>query len=147
MPSESQIEGGNILSLEQVVETSLYADDLEAMERFYATVLMRPVIGKEDGRHVFFSVGERSVLLVFNPATTMSGHHLPHHGSRGPGHVALGIRASQLDAWRQRLQTFGVDVEKELEWPRGGKSIYFRDPAGNSIELITPGVWGTAAGW
>lgn len=41
-----------------------------------------------------------------------------------------------LDDWRQHLQTNDVLIEAEVEWPPGGKSIYFRDPAGNSVELI-----------
>jgi hypothetical protein len=38
-------------------------------------------------------------------------------------------------------------IEKEFGWPRGGRSIYFRDPAGNSVELVTPGLWGSPGGW
>jgi catechol 2,3-dioxygenase-like lactoylglutathione lyase family enzyme len=72
---------------------------------------------------------------------------LPAHGAQGPGHFALGIKASDLDAWRQRLISHGVVIEKEMQWSRGGKSLYFRDPAGNSVELITPGCWGLPSGW
>ena len=61
--------------------------------------------------------------------------------------AALGVAAESLDAWRTHLAACGVAVEKELTWPRGGRSVYFRDPAGNSVELVTPGVWGTPAGW
>jgi hypothetical protein len=28
-----------------------------------------------------------------------------------------------------------------VTWPNGALSIYFRDPAGNSIELVTPNIW------
>ena len=28
-----------------------------------------------------------------------------------------------------------------------GTSLYVRDPAGNSVELITPGLWGLPSGW
>jgi catechol 2,3-dioxygenase-like lactoylglutathione lyase family enzyme len=65
----------------------------------------------------------------------------------GPGHVALGIPGEALPAWRERLAAGGVHIEKEVTWPAGGKSIYFRDPAGNSVELVTPGVWGLPSGW
>jgi catechol 2,3-dioxygenase-like lactoylglutathione lyase family enzyme len=75
------------------------------------------------------------------------GDDFPAHGSRGPGHYALGIRPETLDAWRRRLTESGVAIEQERTWPLGGVSIYFRDPAGNLCELITPGVWGTPAGW
>src|SRR5437660_4089163 len=83
----------------------------------------------------FFQVGEASILLAFIAEATLKGDHLPSHGAKGPGHFALGIEADALDAWRRKLQENGVAIEQEVEWPRGGKSIYFRDPAGNSVEL------------
>jgi catechol 2,3-dioxygenase-like lactoylglutathione lyase family enzyme len=133
--------------VEAVVETAVYAADLAAAEAFYAGVLGLPVIGREAGRHVFFRVGAGSVLLVFDPSTTLKGGPLPPHGTTGPGHLALGVRPEALDAWRRHLAARGVAVEHEQDWPRGGHSVYFRDPAGNLAELITPGVWGTPAGW
>jgi catechol 2,3-dioxygenase-like lactoylglutathione lyase family enzyme len=133
--------------IQQVVETSAYVDDLDRAERFYGDVLGLELIAKEAGRHVFFGVGDRDVLLLFQPETTLKGDQLPAHGSRGPGHFALGIPADSLDDWRLHLQACGVAIEKEVDWPRGGRSLYFRDPAGNSVELIIPGVWGLPAGW
>ena len=133
--------------IESVVEIAVYADDLAAAERFYASVLGLPVIGRDAGRHVFFRVGPAGVLLVFNADATLQGGALPAHGARGPGHFALGIRAESLDDWRAHLAASGVSIELEVRWPPGGRSLYFRDPAGNAVELVTPGVWGTPAGW
>ncbi len=134
-------------AIEHLVETSIYADDLDAAERFYSDVLGLAAHAKEAGRHVFFHVGDQSVLLVFRPESTLKGDRLPPHGARGPGHLALGIAPEDLDAWRQRLREHRVEIEHEESWPRGGHSLYFRDPAGNSVELITPGVWGLPWGW
>ena len=138
---------GDALRLETIVETSIYSDDLDGMEAFYSGLMNLNVITREAGRHVFFSVGPGSVLLIFKPGTTLHGHLLPAHGSTGPGHVAFGVQAEYLDAWRTRLVAHGIAIEKEQPWPKGGHSIYFRDPASNSIELITPHVWGTPSGW
>ncbi len=135
------------LMLETIVETSLYSDNLAAMETFYTEVLNLSVITKEPDRHVFFTVGRGSVLLIFKPESTQHGHHLPAHGTIGAGHVAFGVPADLLNSWRTRLTRRGIAIEKEQSWPRGGHSIYFRDPAGNSVELITPHVWGTPDGW
>jgi catechol 2,3-dioxygenase-like lactoylglutathione lyase family enzyme len=135
------------VKIKAVVETAIYVDDLQATETFYGTLLGLRVMGKEPGRHVFFQVGESSVLLAFLADTTLKGDPLPPHGARGPGHFALGIEAASFDAWRQLLQSHGVSIEKEVEWSKGGKSLYFRDPAGNSVELVTPGVWGLPSGW
>jgi catechol 2,3-dioxygenase-like lactoylglutathione lyase family enzyme len=135
------------VKIKAVIETAIYVDDLQATEAFYGTILGLPVMGVEPGRHVFFQVGEASVLLAFLAESTLKGDHLPPHGASGPGHFALGIEAESSDAWRKFLQGHGVTIEKEVEWPRGGKSFYFRDPAGNSVELVTPGVWGLPSGW
>jgi catechol 2,3-dioxygenase-like lactoylglutathione lyase family enzyme len=129
------------------VETGIYADDLAAAERFYTDVLGLSLHAKEAGHHVFFRVGDRSMLLVFRPEATLPGDRLPSHGARGPGHFALGIAAEDLDAWRRRLAERRVAIEHEQSWPLGGHSLYFRDPAGNAVELITPGVWGLPSGW
>ena len=135
------------MKIKAVVETAVYVDDLDDAEDFYRRILGLRVMGKEPGRHVFFQVGEAGVLLAFRAETTLKGDPLPPHGAAGPGHFALGIDAEALDAWRTLLQGHGVSVEKEVEWPKGGKSLYFRDPAGNLVELVTPGVWGLPSGW
>jgi catechol 2,3-dioxygenase-like lactoylglutathione lyase family enzyme len=133
--------------IRNLVETSAYVDDLDRAEVFYRDVLGLEVIDREAGRHVFFRVGNADVLLLFNADETLKGLTLPAHGARGPGHFAFGIAADALDAWRARLAGHGVAIEKEMTWPRGGRSLYFRDPAGNSVELITPGLWGLRSGW
>lgn len=133
--------------VETVVETAVYAADLDSMERFYSTILGLPVIDKEAGRHVFFRVGVAHVFLVFKAETTLRGDTLPAHGAAGPCHFALGISAESYDRWRRHLTGKGIAIEHEITWPPGGKSMYFRDPAGHLAELITPGVWRTPSGW
>jgi catechol 2,3-dioxygenase-like lactoylglutathione lyase family enzyme len=129
-----------------VLETCLYARDLEAAERFFADVLGLEVYAHADGRHVFFRCGA-GMFLVFNPDVTeaqsveVAGKRLPLPGARGAGHMAFAVREADLPAWRERLRQAGVTIERELTWPQGGHSIYFRDPAGNSVELATPRLW------
>lgn len=129
-----------------VVETGVYADDLEAAEAFYRDVLGLKLVHREAGHHVFFYAGDR-MLLVFRPDATLKGDVLPAHGPRGPGHFALGIDADAYDDWKRRLAEQGVPIEQEVSWPPGARSIYFRDPAGNAVELVTPGLWGLPSGW
>ena len=134
-------------AIQAVVETGIYVTDLDQAEAFYHQILGLPVIAREAGRHVFFRVGAASVLLAFRAATTLQGDPLPAHGATGPGHFALGIPAGTLEEWKDRLWQHQVAIEKEVTWPGGGQSVYFRDPAGNSVELLTPGVWGLPSGW
>ena len=132
--------------VQHLVEAALYVDDLDRAEAFYRDVLGLELIGKEPGRHVFFRAGQ-GVLLIFNPDVTGKAGPFPSHGAKGPGHAALGIPADALDFWHRRLQEHGVEIEKEATWPKGGRSLYFRDPAGNSVEFVTPGCWGLPSGW
>ena len=105
--------------VEAVVETAVYAADLTAAEAFYAGIFGLPVIGREAGRHVFFRVGAGSVLLVFDPAATLRGGLLPPHGTTGPGHLAVGVRAESLAAWRGHLAARRVLAVR----PRPGREL------------------------
>jgi len=79
---------------------------------------------------------------VFNPdRTRQRTGDVPTHGAYGPGHIAFAVDEADLPAWRERLCRHGVTIEQEITWPGGGRSIYFRDPAGNSVELATPQLW------
>jgi catechol 2,3-dioxygenase-like lactoylglutathione lyase family enzyme len=128
--------------LNHILETCLYVDDLERAEHFYRDVLGLTVESPPDGRHVFFFCGQR-MLLLFNPLVSReSNDRFPAHGSFGPGHVAFGVREAELDPWIDWLASHGVAIERTIEWPRGGRSVYFRDPSGNSLELATPRIWG-----
>lgn len=132
------------------LETALYADDLDAAEAFWTGVMGLSVITKVAGRHLFLrtaSAPRPQVLLIFNPAATEQppapGARLPvpPHGARGPGHACLAVAPDRLDGWRAHLEAHGIAIEADFEWPNGGRSIYVRDPAGNSIELADPVIW------
>lgn len=130
---------------EAVLEAAVYAEDLDAAEAFYGALLGLERITRVGNRHVFYRLGP-SVLLVFNPdETERPGGNpdlpVPPHGARGPGHVCLAASAQSLHAWRDRLDAAGVLVEADFHWPNGARSIYLRDPAGNSVELAEPRLW------
>ena len=137
------------MAIEGVLETCLYAGDLAAAERFYAGVLELPVFARVAERHIFFRCGD-AMLLVFDPERTASapgevgGVPVPAHGAHGAGHVCFRIAADQIGAWRERFERAGVAIEAEIAWPRGGSSLYVRDPAGNSVELAPASIWSRA---
>lgn len=130
-----------------ILETVLYAEDLEAVERFYADVLGLVPFSKQAGRQLFYRCGAQ-VLLIFNPKATVTppaagALPVPPHGALGQGHVCFKASADELDTWRGRLEANGVAVEADFIWPAsGGRSIYFRDPAGNCLEFAEPKIWG-----
>lgn len=128
-----------------VLEAAVYAADLDAAERFYGEVLGLPRLMRAGNRHVFFRAGS-TVLLVFNPAETQKPPQngalpVPSHGATGAGHVCLSADGNDLDDWRARLEASGIAVEADFRWPNGARSLYVRDPAGNSVEFAEPRLW------
>ena len=131
--------------IEGVLETALYAEDLDAAEGFYGGVLRLERIVRAGSRHVFFRCGP-GVLLIFNPKETVKppsedGPQVPPHGTHGQGHACFRVSRSNLDAVADTLKKAGVAIESDVIWPNGARSIYFRDPAGNSLECAEPGLW------
>jgi catechol 2,3-dioxygenase-like lactoylglutathione lyase family enzyme len=133
------------LRLNGVLETALYVDDLGRAARFYEDVLGLPAL-TSDARFCAYDVGGRSVLLLFQRGATLDtvkleGGTIPPHDGHGPLHIALAIAADELAAWEQRLEGRGVAIEGRTAWPRGGHSLYVRDPDGHLLEFATPGLW------
>jgi catechol 2,3-dioxygenase-like lactoylglutathione lyase family enzyme len=131
--------------LSGVIETALYVDDLDRACAFYTDVLgLEPLTS--DSRFLAFDVGGRNVLLLFRRGATLETVHLPGgtippHDGNGPIHAAFAIATDELPAWEERLGEHDVAIEGRTDWPRGGRSIYFRDPDNHLLELVTPGVW------
>lgn len=128
-----------------ILESAVYVADLAAAEAFYADLLGLPVIARVEGRHVFFRVGA-GVLLVFNPEATEvpSGNPalpVPVHGARGAGHVCFAASRREIAEWHRRFVAAGVEIEAEFDWPNGARSLYIRDPGGNSVEFAEPRLW------
>jgi catechol 2,3-dioxygenase-like lactoylglutathione lyase family enzyme len=132
-----------------ILETTLCASDLDAAEAFYVGILGFKVHAKVAGRHVFFKCGDQ-MLLVFNPDETVKSAPpgalpVPPHGVRGQGHVCFRASDVEISGWRTHLVRAGIAIESDFIWPAsGGRSIYFRDPAGNSLEFAEPKIWGLA---
>jgi catechol 2,3-dioxygenase-like lactoylglutathione lyase family enzyme len=129
-----------------ILETVLYATGLDAAEGFYRDVLGLEPFVRVPGRHLFYRCGNQ-VLLIFNPDATRvppapGALPVPPHGAVGPGHVCFRATSAEIDAWAGRLAAKGIAIEADFEWPEGGRSIYFRDPAGNCLELAEPRIWG-----
>lgn len=132
------------------LEAALYADDLHAATRFWQDVMGLVPFQTVPDRHVFFRITRTprpQVLLVFRAEATLTPPApdarlpVPPHGARGPGHFCLAVAPDSLDDWRAHLIGQDVEIEADFDWPNGARSIYLRDPAGNSIELADPAIW------
>ena len=132
-----------------VLETSLYVDDLDRAQSFYQRLFGFETF-VNDGRMSALGVPGSQVLLLFKrgstdePAPAPGGAFIPPHRGEGGLHVCFAIPFGELAEWEQHLARQGVAIESRIRWPRGGTSLYFRDPDGNSIEVATPGLWPNA---
>ncbi|TPK20857.1 glyoxalase/bleomycin resistance/extradiol dioxygenase family protein [Mesorhizobium sp. B2-5-9] len=130
-----------------ILESALYVTDLAEAEVFYTDILGLALLGKVEGRHLFFRCGP-GVLLVFNAETTRippasdARLKVPPHGAVGEGHLCFAATADEIELWKTHLLAKKIAIESEFEWPQGGRSIYIRDPSGNSIEFAEPRIWG-----
>lgn len=128
-----------------ILETALYADDLDAADTFYGRLLALERVIRHGNRHIFFRCGP-GILLIFNPeestkATGPDTLPVPPHGARGPGHMCFRASAEAIDVLVDRLTGAGIAIEADFRWPNGARSIYFRDPAGNSLECAEARLW------
>ena len=125
-----------------ILETVLYGSDLETLEHFYLDIIGLKRIAATLGRNVVLQCGNSALILFNAKASSQPGGMFPAHGTEGAGHIAFIIKEEELKTWRAHLAAKEVAIEKEVKWEEGGISIYFRDPAGNSVELAPPTIWG-----
>jgi len=129
-----------------LLETALWVSDLQRSLDFYHSVFGFEKIEEAPDRLIALGVAGRQVLLLAKvgastqPGANPGGAIPPFDGS-GEGHVAFAITESEWDPWEEWLQEKGIKIENRVNWERGGRSLYFRDPDGNVLELGTPGIW------
>ncbi len=131
--------------LNGILETCLYCDDVSVTRAFYERVFGFEAMVVEE-RIVAMDAGQDHVLILFKRGGTpkpvpVAGSFIPPHDGSGPQHFAFAIGRDSYDDWKRYLESEGVAIESEVDWPQGGKSLYFRDPDGHLGELATPGLW------
>jgi catechol 2,3-dioxygenase-like lactoylglutathione lyase family enzyme len=141
----------------KLLETALYVDDLARSLDFYKRIfgfelLETPAGGggadAAEARLCPLNLPGRQVLLLFRKGSctetaVLPGGTIPPHDASGRSHLAFAVSDDDLSSWRAFLDAQGIPVEGETEWPKGGTSLYFRDPDGHLLELATPGIWPT----
>ena len=117
--------------------------DLDAMKRFYVDLLGFEVEWEPDADNVYLSSGVDN-LALHRSATLTTGRSTPptaaepavHGGTLD--HFGLIVRSpADVDAWAAFLESRGVTMGAQPRTHRdGARSCYFRDPDGNSIQII-----------
>lgn len=141
------MSGGGLPRVRGVLETALYVEDLTRATAFYRETFGFPVL-LENARICALDVAGQNVLLLFHRGATVGGlatpgGFVPSHDGAGPVHFAFAIAMTDLELWEERLASLDIAVESRVQWERGGVSLYFRDPDGHSVELVTEGTWAT----
>ncbi|CUX28804.1 lactoylglutathione lyase [Rhizobium oryzihabitans] len=128
-----------------IMETAIYADDLDAAEAFYRDVFGLEVVRRLAGQFVFFKCG-RQMLLIFDPQQSRKAtpdNPIPRHGATGQGHFCFYAKdKAEVDGWKARFEELGIAIEHYHHWPNDSYSVYIRDPAGNSVEVGEGKLWG-----
>ena len=137
---------GPIPRLSHLLETSIYVRDLARAQGFYQRVFGLEAF-LEDDRMRGLGLPGNAVLLLFlqggsvTPTPTDGGGDIPPHDGGGRVHLSFAIPLGELGRWEAHLVAEGVAIESRITWPRGGTSLYLRDPDGSLLELATPGLW------
>ena len=132
-------------SVGRVLETSLYVAEVSRSLLFYQRIFgFEPMVS--DDRFGALNVSGQQVLLLFRKGgttepITIPGGVIPPHDGSGTTHLAFTIAADDEESWTAHLQSAGVALESRVVWERGGFSLYFRDPDGHLVELVSPGCW------
>lgn len=129
----------------RIAETVLYVDELDRAVDFYTRLFGAPVL-RRDEHFCALGIVDEQVLLLFVRGSSLRSSHvegglIPAHDGSGPLHVAFGMGKDEPGLWESRLEEQGIPLESRVDWPGGSVSLYFRDPDGHAVELVTPGLW------
>lgn len=115
-------------------EIALRTTDLDRSQAFYAEVIGLELLRRFE-RSAFFRIaegygGHTAILAIFDRNTSIDG-------SRSTiDHIAFTIALSDYEPERARLEALGLEVKTAThEWVRW-RSLYIKDPDGNSVELV-----------
>lgn len=130
------------MKLSRIIETCIYSTNLRDMKQFYQDILDLELVSEEPYDHVFFKVG-KSMLLIFDPNKTMNKKNVRHGTSTPPGIIHLAFEINKVDykTIKDEILDKKIDIKKEVNWSNGALSLYFNDPTGNLVEIVTDDYW------
>jgi len=112
---------------------ALNVRDLPAMKRFYVELLGFAVEWEPDPDNVYLSSGIDNLALHRSAEASRSSD-----GGGALDHLGLIVRTpDEVDRWAAFLEANGVPISATPKTHRdGARSCYFKDPDGNSVQII-----------
>ena len=115
---------------------ALNVRDMAAMKRFYVDLLGFAIEWEPDPDNAYLSTGADN--LAFHRGPPADGAADPSPAGSPLDHLGLIVRTPEdVDRWAGFLEHEGVTISSPPRTHRdGARSCYFRDPDGNSIQII-----------
>jgi catechol 2,3-dioxygenase-like lactoylglutathione lyase family enzyme len=113
--------------------TVIFVRDMSAMRRFYESVLQFPLTRELSAGWIEYRIGSNTLALA-RPGRTAKDAPVPQ-GSASL-QLAFKVAAGDVDRCAEELKRHGVDLlEPPTNQPFGHRTLFFRDPDGNLLEV------------
>jgi predicted enzyme related to lactoylglutathione lyase len=121
----------------ELVQARLVTDDVAGLAAFYAALVAAKVPLNE--YYVEVPAGPASVGFAKRKFTEYCPDRLTRPGRlRPPGEVILDFMVGDADAEYRRIEALGVDwVLRPATQPWGSRSMIFKDPEGNLVNVFS----------
>lgn len=108
---------------------ALKVRDIDKSVEFYTVILGMREVWRPDKQNAYLTSGSDNLALHQSSEFSFSGH-LDHFGF-------MVSRSEEVDEWAARLNRLGVSLAQVPKTHRdGSRSLYFRDPDENLIQLL-----------
>jgi predicted enzyme related to lactoylglutathione lyase len=122
----------------ELVQSRIVTDDVEGLAAFYARLVGIPVVLNE--YYVEVPAGPMSVGFSRRRFTEYGDEQPPRSGAHRLNEIILDFLADDVDAEYQRIAALGVEwVMTPATQPWGNRSMIFRDPEGNLVNVFSRG--------
>jgi predicted enzyme related to lactoylglutathione lyase len=122
-----------------LVQSRIVTDDVQRLAAFYARLVRTPVVLND--YYVEVPTGAMTVGFSRRRFTEYREDQAARPGwPQNRAEIILDFRAGDVDAEYQRIAGLGVEwVAPLATQPWGNRSMMFKDPAGNLVNVFSPG--------